>query len=399
MKILKWIKFKMPAKYDRSIHTSVIVLIVLGTLMISSCSVGDTIENKLVVVTTIVKQIAFVVVAYLCMTNLANHFSIEKIMKYIRIIGFFVIALMIVCLFNEETNGSHSWIYIPLPIVGRISIQPSEFMKVYMIVLMACTVERVKRMKIDCWSIVKVPLSFFLVGVIVLLFIQHDVGTCVVLTLICGLCFLIPSHPRLKSLQKFVLTLFIIMMVVVFLLMSEPGMQLLAKIPLIGEHIIARFQMSANPWKDEYGDGMQLINSLYAFASGGWKGLGLGQSIQKMKYLSEASTDYILAITVEELGIFGFLVILIGYGCIIFNLVKYALMSKHEGYKIIYIGTSLYIFVHFALNVGGVIGLIPLTGIPLLFISRGASSLVSICSSIGISQALISKENREREEA
>ncbi|MGN1344276.1 MAG: FtsW/RodA/SpoVE family cell cycle protein, partial [Traorella sp.] len=68
-------------------------------------------------------------------------------------------------------------------------------------------------------------------------------------------------------------------------------------------------------------------------------------------------------------------------------------------YKIIYIGTSLYIFVHFALNVGGVIGLIPLTGIPLLFISRGASSLVSICSSIGISQALISKENREREEA
>ncbi|MGN1343758.1 MAG: FtsW/RodA/SpoVE family cell cycle protein, partial [Traorella sp.] len=323
MKILKWIKFKMPAKYDRSIHTSVIVLIVLGTLMISSCSVGDTIENKLVVVTTIVKQIAFVVVAYLCMTNLANHFSIEKIMKYIRIIGFFVIALMIVCLFNEETNGSHSWIYIPLPIVGRISIQPSEFMKVYMIVLMACTVERVKRMKIDCWSIVKVPLSFFLVGVIVLLFIQHDVGTCVVLTLICGLCFLIPSHPRLKSLQKFVLTLFIIMMVVVFLLMSEPGMQLLAKIPLIGEHIIARFQMSANPWKDEYGDGMQLINSLYAFASGGWKGLGLGQSIQKMKYLSEASTDYILAITVEELGIFGFLVILIGYGCIIFNLVKY----------------------------------------------------------------------------
>ena len=175
------------------------------------------------------------------------------------------------------------------------------------------------------------------------------------------------------------------------------GMSFLEKIPFIGTHIVERFKMSANPWQDEYNKGLQLINSLYAFASGGWRGLGFGQSIQKMKYLSAASTDFILAITVEELGIFGFSVILIGYSCIIFRLFRYALMSKHEGYKIIYIGTSLYIFIHFVVNAGGVTGLIPLTGVPLLFISSGASSLVSICCAIGICQALASKENLERE--
>ncbi len=123
---------------------------------------------------------------------------------------------------------------------------------------------------------------------------------------------------------------------------------------------------------------------------------GFGQSVQKMQYLPAASTDYILAITVEEFGILGFLVILGGYGVLIYRLFKYALMSKREGYKILYIGTAMYLFIHFVFNVGGVTGLIPLTGIPLLFISSGASSLVSICSAIGIAQAAIARENRER---
>ena len=85
--ILNLIKFKMPKKYDRMIHLSVIVLILLGTLMIISTSVGETYESKLVVIKTIVKQFGFITVAYFCMINVASYFSLERIFKYIKAIG------------------------------------------------------------------------------------------------------------------------------------------------------------------------------------------------------------------------------------------------------------------------------------------------------------------------
>ena len=110
-----------------------------------------------------------------------------------------------------------------------------------------------------------------------------------------------------------------------------------------------------------------------------------------MMYLPEATTDYILPIIVEELGIFGFLFIVLLYGVILYRLFYYAFKAKSEGYKVILIGTAMYLSVHFLLNVGGVSGLIPLTGVPLLFISSGSSSLLSVCIAIGISQAVISR--------
>lgn len=395
IKLIKSFKINMPSKYDRGIHASVIILMLLGTLMILSCSVGETITNTLAVLKTIIKQVLFVCVAYFTMVNVANYFSLEKILKVINYIGAFLLVLLGACLLFDGAGGAKSWIYIPLPFI-EVSIQPSEFMKVYMLVCMACYVEKAKRnMKLTCWNIISFPFSIFFISLLIILW-QNDAGSLLVLTLICAICLMIPSHPNLQKFQNFVFGAMMFGMFLVFILMSDWGMEILDKIPFIGSHIVTRFEMSANPWQDEYGKGLQLINSLYAFASGGWKGLGLGQSIQKMQYLPAASTDYILAITVEELGIFGFGTILIGYSVIIFKLFKYAMMSKREGYKIIYMGTAAFIFVHFVLNVGGVTGLIPLTGIPLLFISAGASSLVSICMAIGICQGLISKENNLR---
>ena len=392
------IKFKMPKKYDVTIHLCVILLMVLGTVMVTSCSVGETIGNNLVVIKTLIKQIAFVIAAYMVMLNVAHYFSLEKIVKYNRTLGFIMLGLLAACLAFDGAGGAKSWIYISIPFLGQMSIQPSEFMKVYMMISMACHIEIARRNpKFTFWEIVKIPIGFFLMSSFIIVILQNDTGSFLVMALICAVCALLPSHPNMQFPQKIIMGLMGVAFVFVLFLMSDLGMELLSKIPFVGSYIVGRFEMSANPWKDEYGSGLQLINSLYAFASGGWKGLGLGQSIQKMKYLPAASTDYILAITVEELGIFGFLGILCLYSCIIYKLVNYALYSRKEGYKIIYIGTALFIFIHFVFNVGGVTGLIPLTGIPLLFISAGASSLVSVCMAIGVCQALISKERIERE--
>lgn len=396
--IFNLIKFKMPKKYDRMIHLSVIILIALGTLMIISTSVGETYESKLIVIKTIVKQFVFICAAYFFMINIANHFSLEKAFKLIKIIGGIVLGLMLICLTFEGANGAKSWIYLSIPFIGQMSIQPSEFFKVFMIVCMACYVEKARKRNWDWWTIVKGPVGFYGAGVI-LLFLQHDLGTLIVISLICAICLLIPSHPNLKKVQTYMTYLLLIGGSLVVFLASDWGIALLEKLPILKGYQIKRFTMAANPFTDEFHHGMQLINSLYAFASGGFYGLGIGQSIQKMQYLPEALTDYILAITVEELGILGFIIVLACYGMIIYRLFMYALMSKKEGYKIIYIGVSLYLFIHFVFNVGGVTGLIPLTGIPLLFISSGASSLVSICSGIGICQGLVARENRERAEA
>lgn len=395
---MRKIKFNMPKKYDRLIHASVILLIVLGTLMVASTSVGETISggtaNNTVVMKTIIKQVMFVIASYIGMVFMANLFTMERAIKWVRPIGFLIEVMLFACLFFTPAGGARSWIRISIPFLGQVTLQPSEFMKVFMIVVMACVIEKVKRRPLDCWTIIKIPLSFYMIAALIIYF-QNDAGSLIVISLICAVCLLIPSHPNLKKFQKIVVVLLILGSAGVIFLASDSGIALLEKLS-IDNYIVNRFKMAANPWQDEYNFGLQLINSLYAFASGGWKGLGFGHSIQKMQYLPAAMTDYILAIVVEELGIGGFLMILAGYGIIIFRLFKYALLSKREGYKILYIGTAMYLFIHFVFNVGGVSGLIPLTGIPLLFISSGASSLVSICAAIGICQSALAKENRER---
>ena len=161
------------------------------------------------------------------------------------------------------------------------------------------------------------------------------------------------------------------------------------------DYMVGRFEASMNPFQDIYGTGYQLVNGLYAIANGGLGGLGFTHSTQKFGYLTQASSDYIFAITSEELGIIGLFIIVLGYGIVIYRLVYYALRTRSEGYKIILMGTAFYILLHFILNIGGVTGLIPLTGVPLLFISSGGSSLMSVMSAIGIAQAVISRIRRQ----
>lgn len=391
---MRKLRIKMPLKYDKTIHLTVILLIVFGTLMIASTSVGETYSPKTVFV-TVIKQSVFVIGSYLAMVFFANVFDIDKISKWLRPIGFAIIVMLISCFFFDEVGGARSWIRISIPIAGQITLQPSEFMKVFMIVAMAVVIHKVKRRNFDCWSIIKIPFSFYIMAGILIL-VQNDLGSFIVLSLICAICLLIPSHPNLAKLQKYVMILLAVGSTFVIFLASDVGLAIVEKMSVIPDHVVTRFVTAANPWVDEFDKGNQLINSLLAFASGGWRGLGFGHSIQKMSRLSASSTDYILAIVVEELGVLGFLMVLLGYSILIYRLFKYALLSKKEGYKVLYIGTAMYLFLHFTFNVGGVIGLIPLTGVPLLFISAGASSLMSVCVAFGVCQAAIAKENRER---
>lgn len=385
---------KMPKKYDFWLHLSSLILILFGTLMIVSTNLGNVQQDEYIILKVILKQSMFIVAAYIIMTFLANNFTMLKAKKLAFPIMFILIGLMVVTLFTAGEGGSRAWIRFNFP-GFQVTIQPSEFVKVFMIVIMAVYVEIAGRRNFDFWTIVKIPVYFFLIFAGFILF-QKDIGTLTILTIVCAICFFIPSHPNLRKAQRWLSAAIVAVSSLAIFLMSSVGIKMFSLIPSL-DHIAIRIENSINPFLEPYGNGLQLINGLYGIANSNFIGRGIAMSTRKMGFLTQADNDFIFSIVIEELGIFGLIFIVVGYCIIVQRLVHYALRTKSEGYKIILVGTAMYIVVHFIVNVGGVSGLIPSTGVPLLFISSGGSALMAIMAAIGISQAVIARIRRQGE--
>ena len=216
-----------------------------------------------------------------------------------------------------------------------------------------------------------------------------------VLFIIFCVTYLIPKNKPLRRSQFVLVILFYVAVVVAIIILSPVGEPLIENLPLLKDYQKGRFINAIDPFQDPYGRGYQIIQSLIAFADGGFFGRGLGQSVRKYMNFPEASTDFILAIFVEELGWVGFLFLMLLYSIIIFRLIHYAKRIKSEAAKIILIGSATYFLVHIFFNIGGITGLIPLTGIPLPLLSSGGTSAVAFMISIGLSQAVISAYKRK----
>ena len=382
-------KFRLPQKYDKVIHIAVLILILFGTFMLISIKsaslngVGDIIK-------TFLKQCITIAIAYTVMLFFANKFSMKRAKRHFVWIGIVIFILLVATLFFPDQFGSRAWVRIPgVP----MSIQPSEFVKVFMIVIMALYIEMVGKQRSSLWMIIRIPFIYFICCAVIIL-LQPDVGTLAVLTLITISCFLIPSHKSLRGMQKLAKVCLTLALCFGVFISTKAGSSMVQNLPVFS-HITTRINIAINPFEQPHLGGYQLINGLYGIARGGLKGAGLGESIQKYGYLTQSDNDFILSIVIEEFGLFGLFVIVACYSAILYRLFFYAFKTKSEGYKIILIGTGMYIFIHFALNVGGVGGLIPLTGVPLLFISSGGSSLISVMCAIGISQSVISRIRRQ----
>lgn len=403
---------RMPKHYDKAIHICVLLLLIFGTIMVSSTIVGESTATNSFVISTMVKQFMFMIVSYLGMTYLARNFvrflsrevrvkkdreANQKMKNRFRVllrgVGFAIIVMMAATLLFAGSKGSKAWIFL-----GPISLQPSEFAKVYMIVLLGLVVNDYGNRRLKFFAFMKEPLVFY-ICIAFFLLLQPDSGTLMVFTAITCFCLLIPSNPCIKKLQKWIIWGIVAVVVLLLFLSTDFGISILNKMNL--GYKFGRFTSAADPFSDTFNTGYNIVYSLYAIASGGLKGLGLGQSRQKMGFLPEAQTDFIFSVTIEELGIIGLSIIVVCYIVILYKLVYYAMKTKSEGYKIILIGTAVYLMIHFILNVGGVSALIPLTGVPLLFISSGGSSLLSIMALMGIAQSIISltKSQMERLES
>ncbi len=384
---------KMPPKFDGWIYTATVMLVFYGVIMVTSASMGQAVSNPSFLVKTIVKELVFVLTGYFAMTFLAQKFTLGFLKsEHFGSLIIITVAALFACLAFPATGGAHAWWKITIAGV-EIGVQPSEFAKITSILTVAAYFGDNHRTYRKIFNLIKVPVLSIGAYVLIVLLVQKDFGSAMVIALITFIIVMIPTNPQLRT-TKILAGVVIVLLFggIILIVYTKFGENLINALP--DGYQKNRFLSAINPFADKYDSGYQLVNGLIAFASGGWFGKGLGNSVRKYTDFPAASTDSILSIIVEELGFVGFLVMIILFGIIIFRLLKYAQKIKTEKAKIILVGVAMYFMIHIFFNIGGVTVSLPLTGIPLLLISSGGSSTISAMMALGISQAVISAYKR-----
>lgn len=383
------ISLRLPKGRNIQIQIAMVLLCLIGLMMIVSASMTTNISTQSLM-NTAFKQIIFIVFGYSGYLIFARNFKLEFFKKYILVFAFFMIFILLIPRFFGKINGAYAWIPI-----GDMSIQPSEFAKLGLIILFAIYLGDVKNRKATFSELTQFPALYFVITFIIIMFYQKDSGTAIILFIIAMFEFMMAGHKNLAKFQFFIVICIIVGVLFSFMFLSPTGIHFIKNILNLPDYMVSRFENTINPFINKYGSGYQLVNGLVAFVKGGWSGVGYGKSLQKYGYLPAAKTDFILAIIAEEFGFIGVIVVFALYFILIFQLFKHALQSKDEKSRMILVGIGMYLFSHFVLNVGGVTALIPLTGVPLLMLSSGGSSTLSIMFSLGIAQAIIIRQKKE----
>lgn len=286
--------------------------------------------------------------------------------------------LLITVLVGKEINGSRNWINL-----GFFSLQSSEFLKLTSIFYLSYIIDRRLSLKID-YSVKQLipPLALLGIGLFLVL-LQGDLGG-TLLTVAIIACILLYSDIKNKiKLQILGVTLVPMLLYIIYTLIFD----------VKNVYRLRRLQVVIDPFKYENSDGYQLTTALTSIANGGLTGRGLGNGISKLGYLPEPYTDFIFTVISEEMGLLGVVCVLIIYAVILVKGLIYANKTTDHFYKLVCIGIVSYIFVQVFINLAGVSGMIPLTGVTLPMLSYGGSSMLSISLAIGTLMAVARKIN------
>lgn len=303
-----------------------------------------------------------------------------KAYDWLMWLGFGIVLLMVVLLFlvGIEINGAKNWLYVPL--LGNI--QPSEFAKPVIIVSLAVLFEQYyKILRSDN------PKRFTYITIILVIgclipiftFLQKDLGTCLVMLTIFGVMFLASPIKRIDKL-RFAILMFGMLCFSLVVVFSVKG------------YILSKAQMSRfdyfNPCSKYETTGYQVCNGFIAINDGGIFGLGIGKSKQKYSYIPEPHTDSVFAIIAEENGLIISGAILVLYAIVIYRILNISNKANTLRGRYICLGVATYIFIHIFINLGGLFGLIPLTGVPLPFLSYGGSFAICLMCSLSVVQRI-----------
>lgn len=346
---------------------STAALVVLGLVMVFSASSVTAFVEQGDAYSETIKQVIFALIGVgVCVgvivaaKTLGFEFMTSKFVVY-TFWGVCVLGILATAALGKEALGAKRWLYI-----GPVSIQVAEFMKIAL-VLMSARIMVEFNEGMDALKVF-VRCAIFIVAPLALLFVlQSDLGTTVICLVAIFAILILGGVPA----RWIVLLLVLIAALVVAAIAAAP-------------YRMTRFLTFLDPWGNAEGDGYQIVHSLQALASGGFFGVGLGNSYEKLQYLPEAETDFIFAIIGEELGLIGAMVVVVLFVVLLYGgycIAKDA--STNYGMLIAGALTTMLVAQAF-INILCVIGFFPITGKPLPFISSGGSSLISSLLIVGI---------------
>lgn len=374
-------KFKDIIKnLDKPLFFLTLVLFVLGLVMVFSASSVTSYMNGGSPYAYFFRQGLFLIISFIfCIIMVKFNTKLYGIVSNLLLVAF-VAILILLLIYGSATNYAISWIPI-----GPFTLQPSEFIKIIMIVFMARFYE-VHEKRLNNFFIAIIPL---IIGVVItfLIMLQPDLGTAIIFAALTGLMFF--SSPVSKTIKLKVVGLFAGMTIIIVAVLIMSGGSILQARQL------ARFNFT-RPCDRLLDTGNQVCNGYIAINNGGLTGIGLGNSTQKYLYLPYPYTDFIFAVIVEELGLVVGILIIIAYLYLLYRILKIGRESYTNRGALLCYGVAVYIFLHISINLMGLFGLMPMTGVPLPFMSYGGSFTLCLMASLAIVQR-VNIENKLRD--
>ncbi|MBI5586918.1 MAG: putative lipid II flippase FtsW [Deltaproteobacteria bacterium] len=349
--------------YDRLLIIATLMLLVMGLLMVYSTSSVVALKRFGNQYFFVKKQLTYVLAGVICFVGATRvPYGFYRRMAYPILI---LSALALICIYipglGFTAGGARRWVRL-----GPIAFQPSEPAKLAVIFFLAYSLAA-KQEKIKEFSIGFLP-NILIPGVIILLImLEPDLGTSIALASIVLLLNFI-AGVRIRYLLYLVLAAAPFIYVVIHKF----------------SYMMTRIMIFLDPWKDPEGKGFQMVQSFLAFGAGGVRGVGLGEGKQKLFYLPEAHTDFILSVIGEELGFIGVAAVTALYALFLYCGIKIAMKARDRHGMYLALGLTFMVVLQAAFNSAVVMGLLPPKGLPLPFISYGGTSLLVNMIAVGV---------------
>jgi len=354
------------SQFDLPLVLAVMALIAFGLVMVGSASIAIADRELGQPFYYLTRQAIYIalglgIAAAIVMIPL---YVWERFSALLLLAGMMLLAVLLIPGVSQSVNGSTRWLSL-----GVINLQPSEFMKLFVVVYLAgYLVRRGEEVRTRVWGFLK-PMMILIV-IAILLLMEPDLGAAaVIFATALGMMFL--GGVRL---WQFGVLLMLVLSAVAILTITSP-------------YRLERVTAFLNPWADPFNSGFQLTQSLIAFGRGEWFGLGLGGSIQKLFYLPEAHTDFVFAILAEETGLFGSIIVISLFSFIAWRAFKIANKAQYLGLHFaayVAFGITLWLTMQAFINIGVNMGVLPTKGLTLPLMSYGGSSMLASCMAIAL---------------
>lgn len=373
-----------------------LLLVIMGVILVYSASSDILLQNGFKPSTYGIKQAIYAAVAFFIFgipffALKLEVFKNKKFVMYFLLISLamlaFLVGLKIVKGSSAAVNGAVGWINL-----GFINLQPLEVAKLSLVLYLAYVLDRRdgKLVKGHIWSNLAHP-ALMTAIMMALVIVEPDFGGTAILFMIALVMFSvsgIPASLAIRWLIAIVIAVFAVFFLVIF---WNPKF-------LQTSYQFQRLLSFLHPFELERKGGAQLVNSYYAIHNGGLFGVGLGNSMQKRGYLPEPYTDFILSIIAEELGVIGAILIIGLLFYLMWNIMEVGIHATSQFNALVCFGVTTIIFTESLFNIGAVVGLLPITGVTLPFISYGGSSMIVLTCCIALVLNISTNEKIKKEE-